>query len=50
MAREEGLDGARTLGSTWRRVRAPMRMNLARLGQASRDLSNGGGCVVIGVR
>jgi hypothetical protein len=50
VAREEGLDGAGTLTGAWRRVRAPMRMNLARLGQASRDLSNGDGRVVIGVR
>jgi hypothetical protein len=33
VAREEELDGAGTLTGAWRRVRAPMRMNLARLGQ-----------------
>ena len=49
MAREEGLDGAGTLSGAWQRVRAPMRMNLARLGPASRDLSNGCRGVVIGV-
>jgi hypothetical protein len=50
VAREEELDGAGTLTGAWRRVPSPMRMILARLGQSSRDLSNGGGCVVIGVR
>ena len=50
MAREEGLDDAETLSGAWRRVRDPMRMNLARLGPASRDLSNDDGCVVIGAR
>jgi hypothetical protein len=50
MAHEERLDDAGTLGGTWRRDRPPMRLILARLGRASRDLSNGGGCVVIGVR
>jgi hypothetical protein len=50
VAREEDLDGAGTLTGAWRRVRSPMRMNFARLGPAPRDLSNGGGGVVIGVR
>jgi hypothetical protein len=50
VAREEDLDGAGTLTGAWRRVRAPMRTNFARLGPAPRDLSNGGGGVVIGVR
>jgi hypothetical protein len=37
------------LGGVWWRVRPPMRLILARLGRAFRDLSNGGGGVVIRV-
>jgi hypothetical protein len=50
VAVKKGLDGAGTLNGAWRRVRPPMRLILAQLDLASRDLFNGGEGVVIGVR
>jgi hypothetical protein len=43
---QKNLDGGLIFG---RRVRPPIRLILARLGRASRDLSNSGGGVVIRV-